>query len=135
FTLNLVDGGALGLGYGGVLMNQGAATISASTFSSNKATGGGAGGPVYVGFGSGGAISNQSTGVLSVTGSTFTNNGALDGLGARAEGGAIDNRSGASLTLGGDSFQINHVTASAKGGYGGAVANVQATLIAAAGCT
>lgn len=99
FSANQAFGGsgAAGrAGQGGAIFNQATATIIGSTFSSNKAIGGT--GDLLVEGGQGGAIFSTSrgatTGVLSVTNSTFSANQAIKrGTGSvvinPAEGGAI----------------------------------------------
>jgi hypothetical protein len=83
--------------FGGCLLNEGRATVTSCTFSSNEATGGG--GPSFFGGSEGGAIDNFGGAILSVADSTFTANQALGASSGGAAnnfgiGGAIENNAG-----------------------------------------
>src|SRR5205823_9122282 len=71
FSTNQVDAGASGLGYGGVLMNQGTAGIADSIFTDNTATGTGTQAAPQ-----GGALANLQ-GHLTVSNSRFLGNQAV----------------------------------------------------------
>jgi hypothetical protein len=91
FANNQVVGGA-GLGFGGGMMNEGNASVTGVSFTNNTARGG------TIGYGAGGAISNQLGAVMTIGSSTFTGNQAFTGLGPIALGGAIDNDNGVVAT-------------------------------------
>jgi hypothetical protein len=123
FTRDQVFGGTAGLGFGGGIMNLGSASIADTTFSKNTATGGNDNGN---GYGAGGAISSQNGAVLTIDTSAFTDNQAVQGLGALAAGGAIDNEVNATLTITNSVFARNQTLGG--GCIGGAIVSAQATL-------
>ncbi len=101
FTSNVAISPNTPAGAGGALYNDGGvATITNSTFTSNRVQGA---------FGNGGAIAIQS-GQATITGSTFRNNSALDG-------GALYVNSSTSVTVTNGTFTEN------SAGYGGAIEN------------
>jgi hypothetical protein len=78
--------------FGGALLNQGHAVVTASTFSGNQALGGA--GPIFAGS-QGGAIDNFEGATLVVSTSTFTDNQAIGAAGSTfGVGGAIESNAG-----------------------------------------
>jgi hypothetical protein len=96
--------GESGLGFGGGVMNLGNASVTSTSFTDNTATGG------TIGYGAGGAISNQIGAVMTISSSTFTGNLAFSGLGIDAIGGAIDNDNGIVATNPGGTMTITNST-------------------------
>jgi len=94
---------------GGAIENAGTLTFNNCAFKSNTASGN-----------NGGAIYNDPTGILTVTGSTFTGNNA-------ANGGAIYNSG--SLAVTNSNFNGNTAT------YGGAIYNTATLPVTVTGCT
>jgi predicted outer membrane repeat protein len=90
-----------GTGNGGALLNRGTATISDSSFESNRANS--EGGAIYSGTGS----------ILVISGTNFSNNQAIDPVGTNANGGAVY-FAGSQLNVDGVLFRRN--TAERRGG-------------------
>jgi len=112
-----------GVGEGGAIFSQGLVTVTASTFSANQVTGG-VGDGAAGGDGVGGAILDQTGGVI-VINSTFSANQAIGGAGStggHASGGAIF--SADELIVTNATFSGNQATAGAGGvAFGGAIEN------------
>jgi autotransporter family porin len=118
---------------GAAIENRGTLTVNNCAFKRNTAPGG-----------SGGAIKNDPSGILTVTGSTFTGNSAADGGAiynsatlpvtvtgctftgntATNNGGAINNDIGQTMTVTGCTFTDN-----TAGGNGGAIDNVNTMTV------
>lgn len=95
-----------GIALGGAILNNGTATVTNSTFSSNLSNS-----PLS----KGGAIHNGFSSTLSVAGSTFVNNHAISsGVLGSSYGGALSGDSGNSMNIFGTTFAGN----SAEGGGG-----------------
>jgi hypothetical protein len=128
---------------GGGLLNQDTATVTASSFSGNQATGGAA--FDALGGSAGGAIDNYSQATLTVSDSTFSDNHAVAAAGTFfGMGGAIDNNAGAdgsggsTATITNSSFTGNSAEGRDGGGFGqgGAVINQSgASTMTLTGCT
>lgn len=105
---------------GGAIYNSGTLTIAACAFKSNS----------DVGFGGGGAISNDSGGRLTVSSSTFSANIAAGTASFGGQGGAIYDV-GSSLTIRNSTFNGNQVTdPNAKGSaQGGAIYTAGSAVI------
>ncbi len=83
--------------FGGGLLNEGSAIVTASTFTGNRALGGG--GSSFFGGSVGGGLDNFGGATVTVTASTFGDNQALGaGAGDFGIGGAIENNAGLDLT-------------------------------------
>ena len=128
FANNQVVGEA-GLGFGGGMMNEGHASVTGASFTDNAAGGG------TIGYGAGGAISNQLGAVMTISSSTFTGNQAFTGLGSFAVGGAIDNDNGViatnpggTMTVNNSTFTGNQATDTASFGAGGAIFSSFSTI-------
>src|SRR5207248_4375278 len=116
-----------GTGFGGGLLNEGTATVLASTFTANTSTGGGGG------YGTGGGVANFGPS-MTIRNSTFSHNLAIDGLSGFATGGAVDNETGGTMALDHVVFTDNQALGSSTQCFGGALENFEAT-ISVSNCT
>lgn len=97
-----------GAGGGGAINNSGTLTVTGNpifTFMGNNTV-----------LGNGGAILNQSSGVLNLNGTDFVNNSAVGQFFAERSGGAIENGAGGSVTISNSTFSGNIAN-----GNGGAI--------------
>lgn len=127
--LTITHGRAVGNWGGGAILNVGSAlTLANDVFCSNRAVGSNADGSSM----GGGAITNRSGGVLTVTTSSFTDNQAIGREGGFGEGGAIWNLAAATITdstftgnraLGGDGGSVTGGATSIGVANGGAIFN------------
>jgi CSLREA domain-containing protein len=146
---NQAWGGTNAPGEGGAIYMESGATLTVdqSYLQNNTALGGSApavfvGVPGVVNHGGGGAIVNNG-GQLAIDGSDFKGNLARGGpgvIGGFGVGGAINNEAGATLTVASSTFADNRAVGgpglfSNGSGFGGALFNLNATLITTDGLT
>jgi hypothetical protein len=129
--------GNVGRGWGGGILNEGTANVTASTFTGNTSTGGTE--PPQpdntAGVGYGGAIASVFGSTLSVSSSTFTDNQAFDGPnGIDGSGGAIGTFL-SSVTVSNCTFTANQAVADAGNGIGGAIRSALDSAFSVTNCT
>jgi hypothetical protein len=130
--------GGVGRGWGGGIVNEGSASVTASTFTANVSTGGSL--PqqpdLTAGVGFGGAIASIfSSSSLTVNNTTFTGNQAIDGLGQNAGGGALASALGSSLTVSNSTFTANQAVANTHNALGGAIRGGLDAAFSVVNCT
>ncbi len=118
--------GNVGRGWGGGILNEGTASVTASTFTGNVSTGGSE--PLQPdstgGVGYGGGIASVYGSTLTVSNSIFTGNQSIDGLSTfNGSGGAIGSFL-SSVTISDCTFTANQALANSTVAVGGAIRSV-----------
>jgi hypothetical protein len=129
--------GNVGRGWGGAILNEGTANVTATTFTGNVSTGGSEPGQPdgTGGVGYGGGIASVYGSTLTVSNSTFSNNQSIDGLSAfDASGGAIGTFL-SSVTVSNCTFNSNQALANSTVAIGGAIRSVLDTAFSVTNCT